>query len=36
MLVVHPSVAANSVAQLVELARIKPDALAYGSTGNGS
>ncbi len=36
MLVVHPSVAANSVAELVALARSKPGQLNYGSSGNGS
>ena len=36
MLVVHPSVAANSVADLVTLARRKPGQLNYGSSGNGS
>ncbi len=36
MLVVHPSVAANSVADLVSLARIKPGQINYGSSGSGS
>lgn len=36
MLVVHPSVAAKSVAELVALARSKPDLINYGSSGNGS
>jgi tripartite-type tricarboxylate transporter receptor subunit TctC len=36
VLVVHPSVPARSVAELVALARIKPGQLAYGSGGNGS
>lgn len=36
MLVVHPSVAANSVPELVALARSKPGQLNYGSSGNGS
>ncbi len=36
MVVVHPSVKANSLAELVALARAKPDALSYGSAGNGS
>ena len=36
MLVVHPSVAAHSVAELVALARSKPGQLNYGSSGNGS
>ncbi len=36
MLVIHPSVAANSVSELVALARSKPGQLNYGSSGNGS
>jgi tripartite-type tricarboxylate transporter receptor subunit TctC len=36
MLVVHPSVAANSVTELVAFARSKPGQLNYGSSGNGS
>ena len=36
MLVVHPSVAAHSVTELVALARSKPGQLNYGSSGNGS
>src|SRR5262245_44556778 len=36
MIVVHPSVPANSVKELVALAREKPDSLNYGSYGNGS
>lgn len=36
MLVIHPSVAANSVPELVALARSKPGRLNYGSSGNGS
>jgi tripartite-type tricarboxylate transporter receptor subunit TctC len=36
VLVVHPSVMANSVAQFVALARDKPGKLAYGSAGEGS
>ena len=36
MLGVHPSVAANSVAELIAVARSKPGALNYGSSGAGS
>ena len=36
LLVVHPSVQAKSVADLVALAKAKPGQLMYGSTGNGS
>jgi tripartite-type tricarboxylate transporter receptor subunit TctC len=36
VVVVHPSVPANSLAELVALARSKPDGLSYGSAGNGS
>ena len=36
LLVVHPSVPATSVAQLIALARAKPNALTYASTGAGS
>jgi tripartite-type tricarboxylate transporter receptor subunit TctC len=35
-LVVHPSVPANSVKDLVALAKAKPGQLNYGSAGNGS
>ena len=35
LLVVHPSVPAKTVAQLVALARAKPGALRYGSSGSG-
>ena len=36
ILVVHPGVAAKSVAELVALARSRPGALTFGSAGNGS
>lgn len=36
VLVVHPSVAANSVAELVALAKQKPSQLTYASSGFGS
>jgi tripartite-type tricarboxylate transporter receptor subunit TctC len=36
VVVVHPSVPANSLAELVALAKAKPDGLSYGSAGNGS
>ena len=35
-LVVHPSVPARNVAELVALARKQPGRLSYGSSGNGS
>ena len=36
VLVVHPSVPANNLKELVALARSRPGQLAYGSGGNGS
>ena len=36
VLVVHPSVPANSLRELVDLAKAKPDTLHYASTGAGS
>ena len=36
MLVVHPSVPANSVAELVAYAKARPKQLNYASSGNGS
>jgi tripartite-type tricarboxylate transporter receptor subunit TctC len=36
MLVVHPSLPAKTVKDLVALAKAKPGQLTYGSTGNGS
>jgi len=36
ILVLHPSVAATTVKELVALARPRPDGLIYGSGGNGS
>jgi len=36
MLVVHPSLKVKTVAELVSLAKRDPDALNYGSAGNGS
>jgi tripartite-type tricarboxylate transporter receptor subunit TctC len=36
VLVVHPSLPARSVAELISLARAKPDTIDYASSGNGS
>ncbi len=36
LLVAHPAVAANSVAELLALARARPGTLNYASTGNGT
>ena len=36
VLVVGPSVSAKNIAELIVLAKAKPDALSYGSAGNGS
>ena len=36
VLVVGPQVSAKNVAELIALAKAKPDALSYGSAGNGS
>jgi tripartite-type tricarboxylate transporter receptor subunit TctC len=36
MLVVHPSLPAKNVKQLVALAKARPDQITYGSSGNGS
>ncbi len=36
VIVVHPSVAATTLKEFIELARSKPDALTYASSGNGT
>jgi tripartite-type tricarboxylate transporter receptor subunit TctC len=36
LLVVHPAVPANSVKELIDLAKGEPGKMAYGSSGNGS
>ena len=36
VIAVHPSVRANTLAELVDLAKKEPEKLAYGSSGNGS
>lgn len=36
MLVVHPSVPANTVKELIALAKAKPELLNFGSAGNGA
>ena len=36
LLVVHPSLRAKSVAELIALSKSTPDGLTYGSAGNGS
>src|SRR5678815_157175 len=36
LLVIHPSVAARSVKELIALAKARPGQLAYGSLGSGS
>jgi tripartite-type tricarboxylate transporter receptor subunit TctC len=36
VLVVHPSVAANTVAELIALAKAKPNSLNFASAGNGA
>lgn len=36
VVVVHPSIAANNAADLIKLARAKPGAIQYASSGNGT
>ncbi|MBV9348975.1 MAG: tripartite tricarboxylate transporter substrate binding protein BugE, partial [Pseudolabrys sp.] len=36
IMVVHPSVAAKTIAEFIALAKAQPGKLAYGSSGNGS
>jgi len=36
LLLVHPSVPANNVTELIALARSKPNTLSYGSSGSGT
>jgi tripartite-type tricarboxylate transporter receptor subunit TctC len=36
ILVAHPQVSANTLAELIALAKAKPDLLSYASVGNGS
>jgi tripartite-type tricarboxylate transporter receptor subunit TctC len=36
LVVVHPSVQARNIAELIALAKARPGALSYGSAGNGS
>jgi tripartite-type tricarboxylate transporter receptor subunit TctC len=36
ILIVHPKLPVNSLAEFIALARAKPDALTYASSGNGS
>ena len=36
MLIVHPKLPAKDLAEYVALARARPDALTYASSGNGS
>ncbi len=36
LLIVHPSIPANSVRQLIQLAKAKPDRFSYSTSGSGS